>query len=421
MLHVQARYHNPNEPLNRSVFQQIFIYFIQLLTVFQVYYLFSKISLNFDPFLAFYDHPNLVLSFPVRFWAAQLAVILFAKIFNRYVVLCAILGGELFFQLVLATEPFQYTFFIFLVLVIISESLTPYQGGEYDGGKHIFHQLGRSILPGIVYLPILYFTFQFSPNPVNLVEDLNFIRFYLILLFFVDFLIIVILQWIIFWFLDRKLRAFFPLSKEEQEEFDKLHSQQNQQHLEQRGTETAENRQTWEQNFENYLPQPGELYLEILTHHSLEEDDHTVVIRLGKVRIYLCTRCSAMVFGVIFSFLCSILFFRDLGLEVNLVASFWMGVFLPLLPLMDWGFQALHIRKANTVSRLITGFILGFSMQLIPFAMAYSFYYFIIVVSYFLVFGLMYYFRIQISRKRAENESLQEMLKENSFETSLEN
>ena len=150
--------------------------------------------------------------------------------------------------------------------------------------------------------------------------------------------------------------------------------------------------------------------MHILTHHVIEEDDHTVVLQVGKTRVYFCTRCTAMIVGVIFAFFLAMILFSDLQVSLNTKVAFWLGTFLPLFPIVDWGLQALRIRKATTPSRLITGFILGFSMQLIPYAMGENLNYVFIVIGYFVIFGILYYFRMKLVQKWADQQALEEFI-----------
>ncbi|MHA1795130.1 MAG: DUF2085 domain-containing protein, partial [Promethearchaeota archaeon] len=122
-------------------------------------------------------------------------------------------------------------------------------------------------------------------------------------------------------------------------------------------------------------------------------------------------RCTAMIFGVIFTFLLSMIIFHDFNLPINTNVAFWLGVILPIFPLLDWGLQALKIRKATTASRLITGFILGVSMQFIPFAIGETFYYLLVVVGYFTIFFFLYIIRSKMARKEADDQALQDIAK----------
>ena len=50
-----------------------------------------------------------------------------------------------------------------------------------------------------------------------------------------------------------------------------------------------------------HLLNPGEYYTQTLTHNTLYKDGHTMMFLLGKVRVYVCTRCTSMILGLIFA------------------------------------------------------------------------------------------------------------------------
>lgn len=406
------RHHNPNLPLKRSPFIQLFILFVQLMIVWQGYYIFAMLSGNFREFLSFAIKSQQVFLIPISFWLSTLIIIVLAKLFNRYIVLIGALTAEWYFEQFIYETPPQPVVIGYLAYLIIIESLSPYKGGDYYEGNHALKQMGSKIIAILVFLPILYFAFRFETS-VPLFSHEGFqVRFYLCLIFLINNLLLVIPSWLSFWILDRTLKPYFPLEKSDAERLQEAQQHSVYDEKQEDGTPrtpSSTDKKFWEL-YQQILPQPGEVYLQIFTHHALEDDDHTIVVPLGKVRIYFCTRCTAMIFGVIFSFLLSIIIFHDFQLPINTKIAFWLGSILPLFPLLDWGLQALKIRKATTTSRLITGFILGVSMQFIPFAMGEHFFYGLVVLGYFGIFSVLYIIRRRIARKEADEEALQELI-----------
>ncbi|MCF2141878.1 MAG: DUF2085 domain-containing protein [Candidatus Lokiarchaeota archaeon] len=388
----KVRYYNPSEPLKRNILAKILIFSVEFMIVWQGYYVFSLIAGNSVSLHQFSINPSDVFTIPISFWISVLFLMIISKIFNRYIVLLAAIFCEIYIEYYIETEQLQLVIIGFLIILIVIESIKPYEGGEYLGGKFIWKQLAWKVFYICGYLPILYFGFNFQ-TPISFFTFDGFqIRFYLSLIFLFNNLILIIPAWLIFWLLDRSLHPYFPLSNSDMKIL-----------------QEKEEKKIWDL-YNLYLPQPGEVYLQILSHHSIEEDDHTIVVALGKVRIYFCTRCTAMIFGVIFTFFLSFIIFHDFNMNLNTSLAFWLGTILPIFPLLDWGLQALQIRKATTQSRLFTGFILGVSMQLIPFALGETFYYIFVVVGYFTVFGVLFYFRTRLAQKEADQEALQEIL-----------
>ncbi|RLI66203.1 MAG: hypothetical protein DRO88_02425 [Promethearchaeia archaeon] len=407
------RHHNPDEPIKRNPLIKVFVFFVELMIVWQGYYVFRLISNQFEVFLNFSKVHHGVFLMPLSFWLGVLYIMILSKLFNRYIVLIAVISAEWFFEQFIFDVVIQPVVLGYLAYLIIIESLTPYKGGDYYQTSHFLKQIGEKILYILGFLPILYFGFIFqSPIPFFSSDGFQ-IRLYLCLNFLLNNLFLIIPAWLTFWILDRALQPCFPLDKSDKVILQALQADQKQnkyEALQAEDTNGSRDRKFLDL-YQQVLPQPGEVYLQILTHHSLEDDDHTIVVPLGKVRVYFCTRCTAMIFGVIFTFLLSMILFHDFNLPIDTNVAFWLGVILPIFPLLDWGLQALKIRKATTASRLITGFILGVSMQFIPFAIGESLYYLLVVVGYFTIFFFLYIIRSKMARKEADEQTLQDFAK----------
>lgn len=384
-----VRHHDPLKPLTRTRFEQIIIWITAFILVYETYYFFGKLVRHSpDYFLLYNANPSLILQFPIGIWIHLSLILFFARLFNRYAVLFGALLAE-FVQQIVQSYPVQPIILGFIALTVIWESLKPYKGGEYYQATHIFKQLGYSLVPIGIFLPLLFFLFQISPEfQFSLQFSRSLFRGYLILIFLINVVIANLITWLLLWIMDRLLLPFFPLSDEEESQLQQARPSN--------------------EHSDFPLPQPGEVYLQWLTHHFIEEDDHTIVFQLGKVRIYLCTRCTAMIYGVVFALNIIVLLFGEFNLDVNTKLAFWLDLFLPLFPLLDWGLQAVQIRKATTASRIFTGFILGITMQLMPFALGESMWFGLVVGGYFLIFGILYFFRNRIALKKADDLAFQE-------------
>ncbi len=137
-----------------------------------------------------------------------------------------------------------------------------------------------------------------------------------------------------------------------------------------------------------HLIQPGEYYNEVLTHHTIFKDDHTLVFMLGKVRVYLCTRCTAMILGIIISLFLFHIIERVFGFYFPNEYYLYFNIIVPALALLDWGTQKLALRKATTKTRVITGLLIGFAMNNISKSPQLLGYHMIIVIVYFVIFFL---------------------------------
>ena len=338
--------------------------------------------------ISFLHKPNSLALFPLTIWLGLFFIIVMAKLLHPMIVLIAgILGESLIFFYVsqnFAVEFNQFIpMFIFLIIVLLYEGmLNHYQGGEYYQAPKYLKIFLYPILIGITFSFVLYYTAEFIPSSTDFLSEFQ-LKLYFILYFIIEYIMVLVASWIAMYFIDRSLLPYFPLTEEEKELFAEAEMKavaekiDKEKHLKD----------------EILIPPPGELYNQFLPHHPLDEDDHTILIVLGKVRIYLCTRCTAMMFGILITALYLQIMGVDFGFEVPQNVAFIISMTLPILPLLDWGLQALYIRKATTASRLITGGILGISMHLMSIAYSYSMKILIITIVYFVVFGLLYKYK----------------------------
>ena len=394
------RSHNPNDPIIRSRFQTIIIWFLEFLITAMIYY-FSTRNIGALNYLTFYSvNPAIVInSFPMHFWISILIILFLAILFKRTAVILGAVSIELLIQYVKSTSvnPIQPVLIVFILWGLIFESFMPYKGGEYYSGQKLLKQIGFNFVYILLYVPIIYFGFVFTFSfTVDITESTA--RTYIALNFLVNMLFLIVPLWLSFFILDRFLVPYFPLSEEDNEIISKNRSLSHN-----------------DEDLDDFIPQPGEFYNQLFTHHSLEEDDHTIVIIIGKVRFYLCTRCTAMIFGILITIFLSSIALYEFNLPISSKLALILVIILPIFPLTDWGLQAVLIRKATTVSRLITGFILGIAMQKLAFMNnEYVVFEIIIVLCYLLIFVVLYYFRVKIRKKRYDKEALNEFIAENS-------
>ncbi|MBN2150413.1 MAG: DUF2085 domain-containing protein [Candidatus Lokiarchaeota archaeon] len=133
---------------------------------------------------------------------------------------------------------------------------------------------------------------------------------------------------------------------------------------------------------------PRAVYNAALTHHVIEDADHAIGVRFGKITIFLCTRCTAMLLGLFFS----MYGFATLRLPVDQFLAFFLDIFIPAPVFVDWGLQRFGYRKATTRSRVITGALTGLGFALVPLASPdYAVHAAIVLMSYFAVFFIIYF------------------------------
>ncbi len=391
------RFHNPNDPIIRTRFQRIMIWITEFLITAMLYY-FSTRDIRGLNYLTIYSvNPAILInSFPLHFWISILIILFLARLFKRTAVFLGALSIEILIEYVKST-PIQPVLIGFVVWTLLFESFMPYKGGEYYSGQKLLKQIGFNFVYILLYLPIIYFGYTFK---FNFTEDIteSTARIFIALNLFVNMLFLIVPLWLSFFILDRFLVPYFPLSEEDVKILSQNMSHNNDQ-----------------DEYRDFIPQPGEFYNHLFTHHSLEEDDHTIMIVIGKVRFYLCTRCTAMIFGILTTIFLSSIALYEFNIPFSSKLALYLVIFLPILPLTDWGLQAVLIRKATTVSRLITGFILGIAMQMLAFmGNEYVVLEIIIVSSYFVILAILFYLRVKVRKNHYDKEALKEFIAEKS-------
>ena len=139
-------------------------------------------------------------------------------------------------------------------------------------------------------------------------------------------------------------------------------------------------------------PTERNLYYLGLTHHPISASDHTFYFQFGRTKLYLCSRCSGMILGIIMSIFVTHLVQQILDTHFSSEVAFLIVIIFPIPGLIDWGTQKLLFRTSTTESRLFTGFIIGVAAQFISFTGEYYFYAILIVTFYFVVLVFLIFF-----------------------------
>ncbi|MHA1149592.1 MAG: DUF2085 domain-containing protein [Promethearchaeota archaeon] len=134
------------------------------------------------------------------------------------------------------------------------------------------------------------------------------------------------------------------------------------------------------------------IYNQFLTHHPANQSDHTFYFKFGRTHIYFCSRCSGMIIGVIISMFYTNLLLRIYSIQITDEQAVFLCIILPIPGLIDWGTQRLLYRKSTTETRLLTGFLIGNALHFLQYTRKLSLFMMIIVIFYFVIFGIMMYF-----------------------------
>jgi len=382
---INPRYHHPELPIVRSPLQNFVIYLTQFSLTVVIYWATYWVAGGLGQAHEILSNPYAIINIPFQLWLSLICFIFLLKIFHP---IPTILGGICVEYLLQMNFNGQITWVImgYVIWCGIFQLAFRYQGGDYYKGSKLPKEIALTFIQIVTYLPIFYFFTPFSSSiEATFLNDGYNLRAYFLLYILINHILVIIFPAFLLWIIDRSLIPYFPLSDEESKR------------LEVAETEPLVENDAEDKDVDIYLeaiiPKPGELYSEVFSHHSILEDNHTIVLRLGKVRVYLCTRCTAMILGVIIS---GTLFWMLSELNQWMFPAeiaIWLVYLAPIIPLTDWGLQALHIRPATTTSRLITGFILGICLNMIMYAQGYETRILIAIAIYFSIFGVLYYFR----------------------------
>ena len=146
------------------------------------------------------------------------------------------------------------------------------------------------------------------------------------------------------------------------------------------------------------------IYHLLLTHHPVDQADHTFYLKFGRTYFYFCSRCSGVMIGGMISY-----FITDVALDIydtqlSPELAVLLCILLPIPGLVDWGTQRLQLRTSTTETRLMTGFVLGSALHFLSYTRKYYFFMLFILILYFTIFGLMMYFGNKRALKKWEEE-----------------
>ncbi|MBY9008044.1 MAG: DUF2085 domain-containing protein [Candidatus Lokiarchaeota archaeon] len=141
-----------------------------------------------------------------------------------------------------------------------------------------------------------------------------------------------------------------------------------------------------------------------LTHHEYYACDHTFYLKFGRTYIYFCSRCSGTLLGAISTVFVMYIFERTIDYIITPEIALIICIVFPIPCVIDWGIQRLSIRESNTISRLITGFIIGMSLSAISFGGKYSPIIIFLMIFYLSIVGLFMYIGYKIEMKNLNKE-----------------
>lgn len=151
------------------------------------------------------------------------------------------------------------------------------------------------------------------------------------------------------------------------------------------------------------------LYYLLLTHHPVDASDHTFYFQFGRTKIYLCSRCSGIVLGVIMANFFVYLLQKISDTQFSPEIALLIVIIFPIPGLLDWGTQKLQYRKSTTGSRLFTGFIIGVAAYFISLTGEYYFLTLIITTVYFSILFLLMFIGQRRMIKEINRELNQEV------------
>jgi len=145
--------------------------------------------------------------------------------------------------------------------------------------------------------------------------------------------------------------------------------------------------------FRIMIPPHMGFYHPALTHHLPDEADHAIGVQLGNLTVFLCTRCTGMITGL----LSAIYIFASLSLYIPPFTALIIDIFLPMPIFIDWGLQRLGVHKSTTVSRTLTGSICGLGFYFLTFTIGeYALASSILLGIYFVIFFVIYFISYRI-------------------------
>ncbi len=156
-----------------------------------------------------------------------------------------------------------------------------------------------------------------------------------------------------------------------------------------------------------YLRRPRTIYKSMLTHHPWDDRDHTISIRFGGLVLYLCTRCSGMVMGIVGCLILFDLFPITIAPDIAIL----LCIILPAPGLFIWSGQKFELWKDMTPSRILNGILLGISIYMLTKTQSLLVQMTIILVIYFVIFYTVLFAGTYYRRKKMQAE-FEDLLKE---------
>ncbi len=403
------RYHDPLAPIQRTFPEKVSILILQIFLSSAAYYYFSYYNDAPTRFLnsyyQFYSFNVPVDASSISFLFGILFLVFLSKVFNKGTVILGSVIGEMLIQQYYFRNSFEIPqMYLFILILFLPFIFLPYKGGEFLEVKNILKEFYILIATGLVATIFIFVIFEYQYSVQ------------LGVIFFISYIISVAIPLcILFAILDKKLLPYFPLTEEELKEYLELeksetkeeNTSQNENLIQKSdpSSDTINQPESINKDIAEpinepeaystadyllgiHLIHPGEYYNEVLTHHTIFKDDHTLVFMLGKVRVYVCTRCTAMILGIIVSLFLFHIMERIFGLYFPDEYYLYFNIIVPGLALLDWGTQKLALRNATTKSRVITGLLIGFAMNNISKSPQLLGYHMTIVIVYFVIFFL---------------------------------
>ncbi|MHA1820830.1 MAG: DUF2085 domain-containing protein [Promethearchaeota archaeon] len=337
------RIHHKQSKLRKLMNDLIRSYFIV------IFYFFGSSASGYLLFLE--QSPDLAR--PISIFQILLGYLIISVMANLWGVRPGLIGGsigEILYQIA-SIHTIKPDFLIILLLVVIFSAIIPYNKDKFIPKLHVmrlFYSLAALsiLLPIMAYiLPHIFYSFNME-NPQTLVylKDMIIFSFSIIIniIFSVPIIIVII---------DRVLKK------------------------------SANEKDI--------------VYKVILTHHYELDSDHALPIKFDGYYVFVCTRCTGMVSGILFNNLMAYFLIFSRGSFISPLTAFTIVAILPILGIIDWGTQKLGFRKSNDYTRVITGFLLGIALDMTRFTYGLDLQISLLIGLYFAIFFLLVF----LSRK----------------------
>ncbi len=99
----------------------------------------------------------------------------------------------------------------------------------------------------------------------------------------------------------------------------------------------------------------------LISHHPPEHLDRTWKLCVGGAHIRVCSRCSGIVFGVMFTLIADLVGALP---HFSLSSIFLLSALLLTPSIVDFHFQLMEFRKSDNLRRITTGILFGIGLTL---------------------------------------------------------